>query len=653
MRYKSFQRQDYARLALIDSAILGHDTGLGKTWAGYTFGLVKCGFERDQHRVTPQAPVLIVAPGDLHEQWIREGAEHFRVHVTRLDCQETFLSLSTLDARGRRSLPAGFYITSYTELGHNGVRLMPNPDKIRTLADLKAALAFVGLTWNQVETEYSRVSIARINEARRAGQPDPEDALRKFDDLTPIEQRNFGCQVLGRRISYVGEGLGTREQGVCCVWDPTLADLCGDVFRCVVVDEGTKLKGGFDTKIASGVLKLDPAYRLVCTATPIKNRLPNLFPLAWWACGGRSEAHARWPYMIEDTGDFARTFCVTERNLTKELTENGYVDRRRSRSRFSKLTPQVCNIHKAWKLLAPIVLRRRKKDIGEDIVGKTRQVYRVPMGTQQARVYKEHLEWDPVDKNGQPAIGPKLQALRMAAAAPHSPLLPRARGPAYCPKMAAALTLIEQFLRDGKQTIVFSPFHDPLDELARRLREAGVGTEVLDGRVSQAKRGAAAARFKKKMFPVLLASNECMAEGHSFPNCSRVIQFAYPWALDKVLQSEDRAHRLNSVEDLQVFRLITEGSIDRKMESQIDEKADAAELVLDGHLLGENAQEVNLAELLQTAVKEFDESSRTIDEAVLEAEWPALRERLRNPKPAIRFPAWRIRWGQRQGLVAA
>ena len=60
-------------MGMVDSGICAHDTGLGKTWAGYTFGLLKCGFARDGHRVAVQAPVLIVTPGDLHEQWIREA----------------------------------------------------------------------------------------------------------------------------------------------------------------------------------------------------------------------------------------------------------------------------------------------------------------------------------------------------------------------------------------------------------------------------------------------------------------------------------------------------------------------------------------------------------------------------------------------------
>ena len=71
----------------------------------------------------------------------------------------------------------------------------------------------------------------------------------------------------------------------------------------------------------------------------------------------------------------------------------------------------------------------------------------------------------------------------------------------------------------------------------------------------------------------------------------------------------------------------TATSIDRKLEALIQEKGDAAELVLDGALLGEASQEVNLAELLDTAAREFaaNPERQTIDETELEREWPRLR----------------------------
>jgi hypothetical protein len=95
---------------------------------------------------------------------------------------------------------------------------------------------------------------------------------------------------------------------------------------------------------------------------------------------------------------------------------------------------------------------------------------------------------------------------------------------------------------------------------------------------------------------------------------------------------------------------------DRKLEAGIHEKKDAAELVLDGHLLGENPQEVNLAELLHLAQREFKDV-KTIDEIDLEQGWPQLRakldkaylnwkgELLKTQDEIVRkFPLWRLKF---------
>jgi hypothetical protein len=73
-----------------------------------------------------------------------------------------------------------------------------------------------------------------------------------------------------------------------------------------------------------------------------------------------------------------------------------------------------------------------------------------------------------------------------------------------------------------------------------------------------------------------------------------------------------------------VWSVICEGSVDRKLEAGIHEKKDAAELVLDGHLLGELPAEVNLAELLHIAQREFQDV-KTLDEEDLEQGWPYQR----------------------------
>ena len=138
----------------------------------------------------------------------------------------------------------------------------------------------------------------------------------------------------------------------------------------------------------------------------------------------------------------------------------------------------------------------------------------------------------------------------------------------------------------------------------------------------------------------MLAGVDAMAEGHSFPLCNNVILLSYSWAYDKFEQAINRVHRLNSRWPVTVYPILCERSIDRKLEAGIQEKGDAAELVLDGHLIGEQSEEVNLAELLEIARKEFAEGGTlvTVDESLLEKEWPPLRSQL-----SAAAQAWRLK----------
>jgi len=536
--------------------------------------------------------------------------------------------------------------------------------------------------------------------------------------------------------------IATRR--IKCLYSASLSDLSYNAFRAVVVDEGVKMKGA-DTYVGAGVRQMDPEYRLVLTATPVKNRVPDLFWLAHWATGGKAEAHARFPYRndVSEQTAFAETFMVTEHNKTRE--ENAAeAGAKVSSSRYKKLTAEVCNIHRLWKLLGPIVLRRRKDDCGEDIVPKIRKVIRCKMGTRQADVIAYHLQCAYTDIKGEEAIGARLQALRMAAADPTSlhlkaqpgephkdcrctkkpvppevqlqrlqkerekllashaspdshnspspkeekefqaalarldeeiatPVprfdsipaekacsicsgtgripLPERSGQPFIPKHASVLNLVAEILARGEQVVIGAAFNDPLDLLSGWLTEASVRHLKLDGRTSQKKRGVAASQFKRgrvalrggglasagaagnsasdAAIPVMLAGVECMSEGHSFDLANNVILLAYSWALDKFIQFINRVHRMTSRKPVNVYVVICDGTMDRKLESLVQEKGDSSELVLDGRLLGERSEEINLAQLLQVAQREFDAGSDTLDEALVHAQWPALRDRLR------------------------
>jgi len=784
MKNKLFQKQDMARAALHDGLILSWDTGLGKSIAAYEWPLLKVGFEKVGAHVKPKKPVLLIAPGDLHQQLMEEGLSKFKVKTVPIPDQATFTQLSrrpgtlmpNLTEEGKPIIPPDFYITSYTQLATNGVQSLPDPadwpDPMALLRFLCLPLgkhqntvnngdtvtvhpdkppqaiygwmdrpsftsvcqffAWRGLCWSDeyhqlnlhpdddlddLSKAYEREMEAcnsmrdpRLAASMRAKVQQAHDTLRnlftknpcpKYEQLSQPQQDFVVREFCGLKVEEYSRNNGqfkppekerpnyglideaedehvegeTEESGqatpakltpprIKCCYSPSLADLSYNAFECVVIDEGVKMKGE-DTWVGKGVRSMEPKYRLILTATPVKNRLPDIFRLAWWAAGGLPDAHARWPY-ADDTSErtkFAETFMVSERNLTKEAKAEANGERVTS-SRYKKLTAEVCNVHRLWKLLGPIVLRRRKQDAGEEIVPRLRKVIRCDLGTLQQQVYQYHLQADYRDKNGEKAIGAQLQALRMVAADPASehlrtvdgtntrtcpeckgkhlvsgaldkpgsgeaalnaaatPVctkcqgsgsipLPHRSGNAYIPKMASTLTLIQEILARREQVVVFSAFNDPLDNLGRWLDEASVRYVKLDGRVSQKQRGKLANQFKKgrvkqlnskdQPIPVMLAGVECMAEGHSFHLANNVILIAYSWAFDKFKQALDRVHRMNSEKPVNVYVVLCSGTIDRKLESLIQDKGDAAELVLDGRLIGERTEEVNLAELLKVA----------------------------------------------------
>jgi predicted RNA methylase len=548
-KHRKFQREDFARMALHAGGILAQDTGLGKGIAAYIWPLLKVGMF-DSKPLRPNRPVLFVATGDLHGQIIDEGRLHFKTEPVVLDSQETFLRISTLNPRGERQLAPNYYLTTYTQLARNGVHPPPELDRADPrgmverlhlkMEDVQAYFADRGNIYREHyeklgadpadnaaalkakwfracrdANEFTRAAFDKAYYAISPLAPDKSPGRERSPSgpvpwqdwpiscLNPAGQNHVILEYVILEYDRMTKGIGEIRyyddgRAVKCVYSPSLADRCQNSFAVVVADEGTKIKGE-ETLVGIGTRQMNPEFRLPMTATPIKNRLPDIFHLAHWATGARRIAHPRFPYGPEDQQSFAEEFCISERNLTKE-EDTG--------RRFVKLTPQICNVHRLWKFIAPIVLRRRKADCGEEIVKKIRQVVRVPLGAEQASVYKFHLEAKYKDINGLPATGAKLQALRIAATNPASPLLHRPEGDlktpgnprsnfSYVPKVAGALSLIHQILDRGEQGIVFSAFHDSLDELSARLSESGVPHLKLDGRTSQKKRSQAAREFKK------------------------------------------------------------------------------------------------------------------------------------------------------------
>jgi SNF2 family DNA or RNA helicase len=407
-------------------------------------------------------------------------------------------------------------------------------------------------------------------------------------------------------------------------------NLCRERFKCVLVDEGTKIKGEY-TKVSIGVRSLDPAYRLVATATPIKNRLSDAFSILHWVAGGKKVPHIGFPYADSHAGrrQFADKFQVVEKNVTKETKR--WLEGKSQKC--EKPTAEACNLQRLWAITTPLILRRLKTEAGKDMVKKIVHHIKVPLGESQFKAYRKVIKKKFIDKTGKQTIGVKLQILRQLSACPHRQELGEYRSKfEYTPKVAAVLSLIDTILNRKEQVLVFSAFTEITDTISRRLLEARVPHVVCDGRMSQKKRAESAMRFKMGRPGIMLAGQASMAYGHSFSRVNNIISTSKDWALDLWEQEIGRSWRLDSVKDLNLYSIVSVGTVEEAVERLIDEKSNSASMVLDGVSMKPRSENEDLNRLLSEAVHDFEsiDGKDHVDERKLEAEWPMLVEQLRN-----------------------
>ena len=699
--FRSYQREDLARSAIHDGAIIAWDPGLGKTMAIFAWPYLK------QARRT-----LIVAPASLHDQIIREGESKFRVTVTPIPDQEAALFLmrhGKLPMGGAISAsPQGkvisaspelptFFLTDYRWLGYNGGDEWSEQDANITDVIRQRRLAIIARFFGMTDATLgsARQSLATADTACRAHvllgvpldaprssvkavyrnlarltHPDlhPEDPtatarMQRLNSAIDAMLNGDVTQIIAGLDAEVAEaapdiaalmaGIGTTKEyaalasssspnnpslitsnrTIKCLFAPTLGTLLADCFDCVVCDEAVRLKSGDEdasggSYIAGGVLGLRPKYRLALTGTPIKNRLPDVFHLAGWVCGHSAEPTARWPYgnTSAHKASFSSNHLVIEENLTKQAAAR----KRGQFQAYRKQTNKVTNVHHLWKLLGPVIARRRKDQIGNDIVSKTIHPIRVMPGTDQQAVYKWHLQHPPECKTLLASLGAQLQALRQAALCPWSSGLDRHKSTTrWSPKMLAILHLAADLMAKGEQLVIYSPFQEFSTALKSALQDAAVPALLLDGRVKNTLRGPLAADFKAGKYPVLIAGIESMGEGHSFECASHLVIPSLSWAYDANRQAIERVHRLTSKKEVIIYAMITANSIDERLAAIFQEKGDASDLALDGRLFDEDKEEVSLADLIRSATLDFDPAATTLPEASLVQEWEhSLRSRL-------------------------
>jgi hypothetical protein len=236
--------------------------------------------------------------------------------------------------------------------------------------------------------------------------------------------------------------------------------------------------------------------------------------------------------------------------------------------------------------LAPILLRRTRQSVMGELPPRTTEVVRIAPTPAQAELHAAHMRTVALIVRKRFVTEMDLlrlrKALLMCRLAANATALVDKREPGHSSKLERLEELLAELLRERDRKIVlFSEWTSMLDLVEQRLRRLGAAWVRLDGSVPQRKRQGLVDAFRRDAErPVFLTTN-AGSTGLNLQAANTVVNVDLPWNPALLEQRIGRAHRMGQTRPVQVFVLVTEGSIEENLLATLSAKHELALAVLD------------------------------------------------------------------------
>ncbi len=389
--------------------------------------------------------------------------------------------------------------------------------------------------------------------------------------LKPIR---FGIGDRGQR-DQVLENAGPFDLVVCSY---TLlqqeAKAFKDVnFATIVLDEAQAIKNAA-TKRSSAAMNLAGGFRMICTGTPIENRLSELWNLFRFINPGLLGSEDRF------RDRFVRPIEI-------------------DRDSGARATLKA--------LVQPFILRRTKSQVLEDLPPRT-EVMRLVELTDEERALHESLRQRALERlegmrgtdKGQTHIQvlAELMKLRRCCCNPRL-VVPDCGLPGS--KLDTFAELVEELLDNNHKALVFSQFVDHLTLLREHLDDQKIRYQYLDGSTPARTRQKRIDAFQNGQGDLFLISLKAGGLGLNLTAADYVIHMDPWWNPAIEDQASDRAHRIGQTRPVTVYRLVAAGTIEEKIVQLHHAKRDLADSLLEGTDAAHALTADDLIDLLRTA----------------------------------------------------
>lgn len=321
----------------------------------------------------------------------------------------------------------------------------------------------------------------------------------------------------------------------------------------MIIDEAHRLKNEASA-FSKTVRTFETRYRLLLTGTPLQNSLHELWALLNFLV----------PDVFENAEQFDEWF-----NL--DIDDN---------DEKNKL---ILQLH---KILRPFMLRRLKADVEKSLPPKHETILFTGMSAMQKKLYRDILTRDIEAIQGKSgsrtAILNIVMQLRKCAGHPY--LFPGVEDRSLpplgehlvenCGKMVLLDKLLTRLKERGHRVLLFTQMTRILDIMEDYLVMRHFSYCRIDGNTSYEDREGYIDTFNapdsdKFLF---LLSTRAGGLGINLQTADVVILYDSDWNPQADLQAQDRAHRIGQKKPVQVFRLVTEHTVEEKIVERAQQK---------------------------------------------------------------------------------
>jgi superfamily II DNA or RNA helicase len=423
-------------------------------------------------------------------------------------------------------------------------------------------------------------------------------SVQVISGLRPRRAVQFGQDSFYKITNY---DTVHRDLDVIGHWSPDL----------VVLDEAQRIKN-WSTRTARSVKKITSPYAIVLTGTPLENRLEELVSIVQFV----------------DRYRLGPTFKLLHDHQMRDEVGKvvGYRD-----------------LDRIGKTLEPVLLRRQKDQVLDQLPERLDKHFFVPMTPQQKDLHEENREimarivqkWRRyrfLTEADQRRLMAALQNMRMSCNSTY--LLDRKTDHGF--KADELATLLEEvYERPDIKVVVFSQWLRMHELLVRRFQARQWDHVLFHGGVPGQRRKQLIDRFREDPGCRAFLSTDAGGVGLNLQHATMVVNMDLPWNPAVLEQRIGRVHRLGQRQPVRVVNFVAQGTIEEGMLSVLKFKQSLFAGVLDG---GE--KEVFLGgSRLNKFMETVERAAAAIPEATVEEDGEQLRAAREEPvEPAVAEP---------------